>query len=220
MKSLLDMAQSDEEDLVSMKSYLSLIDKSLGHLMNTLNELIEYKKLDRSAVSKVNVDFNVLLKEIIDSLKNLEKFKAIHFTFYVIQDQQFINDISIVRSILQNLIHNAINYSRIEEGHHASIHVEVKVNDYEADIEVTDNGMGMTEKTLQKVFDMFYRYHFESTGSGLGLYIVKKGIEKLGGKISVQSKFREGSSFSLSIPCLPEDTFESSSPDQAIHINA
>lgn len=216
MKSLLEMAQSPEESPESIQQFLALIDKSLGNLMGTLNELIEYKKMDRSAILCVPVDFEKLLQEITYSLQNLARFKDIHLEVKIVQNHPFLSDISIVRSILQNLIHNAINYSRSEAGHKPTIKVGVHVYQNHAHIEVSDNGMGMTEKTLQKVFDMFYRNHFESTGSGLGLYIVKKGIEKAGGQISVKSEFRVGTSFEIELPSLQPREFQATVQENTI----
>jgi signal transduction histidine kinase len=69
-----------------------------------------------------------------------------------------------------------------------------------ADISFTDNGIGIDEENLLRVFEMFYRASEQSDGSGIGLYIVKNAVDKLGGKISVQSKCGVGTRFHIVLP--------------------
>ena len=67
-------------------------------------------------------------------------------------------------------------------------------------ISFSDNGIGIDENDLTKIFEMFYRATEQSDGSGIGLYIVKNAVDKLGGKISVASKFGHGTRFSIILP--------------------
>jgi signal transduction histidine kinase len=68
---------------------------------------------------------------------------------------------------------------------------------------ISDNGIGISPEQQPKVFDMFHRATEISTGSGLGLFIVKEVVDKLNGQISLQSVFGKGSTFSISIPNAP-----------------
>ena len=76
-----------------------------------------------------------------------------------------------------------------------------------------DNGIGIAEKDLEKIFEMFYRGSKQSSGSGLGLYIVKETTEKLGAKITVESQKGIGSTFRLVIPNLIPDESKKRSVD-------
>ena len=67
-------------------------------------------------------------------------------------------------------------------------------------IEIKDNGIGIAKEHLPYIFNMFYRAHTKSIGSGLGLYIVNEAITKLGGRVEVQSVLGKGSTFILTIP--------------------
>ena len=67
-------------------------------------------------------------------------------------------------------------------------------------MDFTDNGIGIEEGQLGNIFDMFYRASEISQGSGIGLYIVKGTVEKLGGKIEVKSKLAVGTTFSVCLP--------------------
>ena len=72
-------------------------------------------------------------------------------------------------------------------------------------LQVSDNGIGIDERHLENIFKMFYRADEGSKGSGLGLYIVKETVDKLGGKIEVKSKSGEGTSFTITLPPLSDN---------------
>jgi signal transduction histidine kinase len=67
-------------------------------------------------------------------------------------------------------------------------------------IKIKDNGIGIDKKMHHDIFKMFFRGHYQSTGIGLGLYIVKTSVDTLKGKISVKSRVGHGSTFTVTIP--------------------
>ena len=69
-----------------------------------------------------------------------------------------------------------------------------------AKIEFKDNGIGIRDEHLDKIFNMFYRATERSQGSGLGMYIVKQAVEKLDGKITINSKYGEGTEIKVVLP--------------------
>jgi signal transduction histidine kinase len=80
------------------------------------------------------------------------------------------------------------------------IHANVVVSPSEAAITIQDNGQGIASEHIDKIFKMFYRAAESSDGSGIGLYIVKEVVQKLGGTIEVRSELGKGTTFSLRIP--------------------
>jgi signal transduction histidine kinase len=106
-----------------------------------------------------------------------------------------------MRIIFMNLISNAIKYQR-EDNANPSIAISIKVTEEFSTIEFRDNGIGIEEKYKSKVFDMFFRGTILATGSGLGLYIAREIIVKLGGKINLQSEENIGTTISIQIPNL------------------
>lgn len=101
--------------------------------------------------------------------------------------------------IFRNLISNTIKYLNPHiEDPFASIDIVVTEN--AAIINFNDNGIGIAEGALPKVFEMFYRATEYSEGSGIGLYIVKNAIQKLGGEITIDSEIGVGTSFYIMIP--------------------
>jgi signal transduction histidine kinase len=103
--------------------------------------------------------------------------------------------------ILNNLTSNAIKY-RDDKKDQCSIEVQCHVTDKLLTIVFRDNGIGIAPELLNKVFDMFYRATERSEGAGLGLYIVKETVEKLGGSISVDSRVGVSTVFKLILPNL------------------
>jgi signal transduction histidine kinase len=101
--------------------------------------------------------------------------------------------------IFNNLISNSIRYSNtwIE---HSFISIEVTIENRTAFIKIEDNGLGISAEHLPRIFEMFYRATQHVSGSGLGLFIVKETVDKLGGKISVSSTPNMGTTFTLELP--------------------
>ena len=120
----------------------------------------------------------------------------------------FYSDPQRISILFQNLISNAIKYQRteLEEGSgYVKISAIEQTNPQGTGclITVEDNGKGIRAEYLQKIFDMFFRASEESYGSGLGLYITRQVIDKLGGWVKVESVFGEGTTFRIFLPSLP-----------------
>jgi signal transduction histidine kinase len=80
------------------------------------------------------------------------------------------------------------------------IKIEIETTTQKAILKFTDNGIGIQEEYLDKIFKMFFRANADSKGSGLGLYIVKGAVDKLDGNISVTSVLGKGTTFVIEIP--------------------
>jgi signal transduction histidine kinase len=115
------------------------------------------------------------------------------------EQKQLVSDKNRLEAIVKNLISNAINYS---DPYKETSYVELSasISDSEAIIKISDNGIGIVEENLPKIFDMFFRESSDGDGSGLGLFIVAEAVEKIGGKINVDSRHGEGTTFEIVIP--------------------
>jgi signal transduction histidine kinase len=107
-----------------------------------------------------------------------------------------------VKIILNNLLSNAIKYQKELPGHGGLIKISSYKENASIGIAVRDNGDGIRGEILPRIFDMFYRGHERSKGSGLGLYIAKDAAEKIKASLTVQSRFSEGSVFTLILPAV------------------
>jgi hypothetical protein len=113
----------------------------------------------------------------------------------------FFSDQWRIGEIFRNLISNAIKYRRVGK-ENCLVRIEIEVDSSDCRILVEDNGIGVEESLVPRIFEMFFRASDRSEGSGLGLYIVKNAVDRLEGSIQVESKFGEGTRFWITLPNL------------------
>ena len=188
-----------DPDKKNVENYLSLIEKSVTKLDSFISDIILYSRNARMDIMPKEIDFHELLQESIDSLKYMEGAEAVRSIRKVEINGPFFTDYSRLLIIFNNLISNAVRY-RDPWKKDQYLKIEVTSNAEKAMITFTDNGIGIQQEYLDKIFKMFFRANADSKGSGLGLYIVKGAIEKLDGSIQVQSKLGEGTTFLIEIP--------------------
>jgi signal transduction histidine kinase len=136
--------------------------------------------------------------ECITSCFYLEKFSSVKIYKNIQPNITFYSEWAIVNTILQNLIENAIKYSRGDVASFVRINIQVERN--QLLISVEDNGEGIPQNLQASMFNMFVRGNSRHKGSGLGLYILHRAVERLKGTIKVESKLYEGSIFTVSLP--------------------
>ena len=114
----------------------------------------------------------------------------------------FYSDKTRVEIVLNNLFSNAIKFQDSQKKL-PQISIWAKISADKVSIKFSDNGIGIEERHIEKIFDMFYRASEKAKGSGLGLYIVKETLVKLGGTIAVRSEIGVSTIFEIEIPNLP-----------------
>jgi signal transduction histidine kinase len=185
-------------DLLSMR-YFEMYQSQVNRLNRIVMGLIGLTQMKHLQDLRVKIDFKSLVDECIQSYSYFENFKNIQFIKEIDPDLAFYSEWAIINTILQNLIENAIKYSQKEN---PFIKIRIKTETPDIRIEVEDNGVGIDEAHQAKIFDMFYRASERTKGSsGLGLYILKRAVERLGGKIELKSTLYKGSTFSVILPC-------------------
>jgi PAS domain S-box-containing protein len=195
---LLNLAKDEIEDPDSIKHYVNLIEMSAYRLDTIIGDFLEIGKLTQSQIRASNIDFKEFISEILESLKYAENFKNIDFRLNINQHRAFKTKKVLLKAVLQNLIENAIKYSRKDVDSY--IQIDVKDGDHKMVIEISANGIGIEKNMVDHVFKMFYKGEHANSGSGLGLYIVKTSIDSLKGTINVKSTKNIGSSFTIEIP--------------------
>ncbi len=111
------------------------------------------------------------------------------------------SDYNRILVLFNNLISNAIRYSDpAKPVSFIKAHVTVWRN--EIIIKFSDNGIGIAQQHLDKIFDMFYRAHDDSKGTGLGLFILQETVRKMNGSVLVESNAGVGTVFTLTLPNL------------------
>lgn len=179
--------------------YLSKIDTSINRLESFITEVLDYSRTNRKELSQEKILLSPIVSEIIDDLRYLDNFSAIEFNVNLKKDS-ILSDRFLIKVILANLISNAIKYQKNDAGHKPFIRISSEEVNLETKIKIEDNGEGIAPQSKEKIFEMFYRGSSTSTGSGLGLYILKEAVEKLNGEIEMNSELGKGSTFIISIP--------------------
>lgn len=193
-----ELAKTDEK-VTNADYYLGLIEKSVLKLDDYIKNIIDYYQNTRSEELLENVDFNYLVKDVIDSLKNQDQ--SVNFEFNISQDGDFVSDSFRLRVILSNLVSNAIKYQNPQNQNH-KVEIIVNSDNKNAYFVIRDNGIGILNEHLENIFKMFFRAENTNSkqGTGIGLYIVKEALEKIGGTINVKSTPFVGTSFEIIIP--------------------
>jgi two-component system, sensor histidine kinase and response regulator len=186
-----------EKSVQDPNGYLDMIESCVRKMDFFILKVIEYYKSIRVDESFQSVDFNTIVQESIELCRMQNP--AIQFEVTINQPVEFNVDAFRLTVILNNLISNAVKYQKPGEPNPV-VRLEVDVDDDRAVILIEDNGVGIIEDHLNNIFQMFFRSNFTVTGLGIGLYIVKEALVRIGGEISVKSTFGEGTSFSVSIP--------------------
>lgn len=214
VETLLDGAIDDHE---VNRSFLLKIHKNSIHLNNLVSDLIEISKIETGEL-KMNfeqVDLEELVDDVFDSLVDKATERGIHLeTDFQTSDLKIWADPVRLRQVFTNLIDNAIKYS--DRGSVCVRAEKVKYN--ELKISVSDNGVGIPEEHLGRIFERFYRIDKHRSkdlgGTGLGLAIVKHILEAHHTKIKVVSKPGEGTTFSFTMIMKPVSSPELEMEDE------
>ncbi len=191
------LSQNPEE----IMQYLQLMETSVRKLDNFIREIIAYSRNSRLELSQDLINFEQILQESYENVKYLENYERLDRRLFIEGDTSFYTDSKRLLIVFNNLISNAITYQNtlIEQ---PFIETHIRLYADRAEITFKDNGQGIAPEHLDNIFKMFYRASQDSKGSGLGLYIVKETIDKLGGSIEVSSVYGEGTDFYLVLPNL------------------
>lgn len=188
-----------EDNINTIKKYLTLKNKSLKKLDNFISDIIDYSRNTRLDISYEEINLQMMIENAFETYNYIENSSLIQKEINIAIDEEFYSDKMRLNIIFNNLLSNAIKYANLYNNR-PEIIVEIEVNNREAIIEIRDNGLGISAKHLNKIFDMFYRAHPDKKGSGLGLFIVQEAVQKLKGSIQVSSTENKGSTFILTLP--------------------
>jgi signal transduction histidine kinase len=186
-----------EKDIKMMYKYVEMVEKSASQQDAFIKDILNLSRNSRLEISNDPIAFEEMIAEIFEQLQYYQDNKKINKEVNIEQSMNFHSDQKRLKVIFNNLISNAIRYSN---GHDPVIKINISVDDATAKIKIQDNGIGIDEQHLKKVFNMFYRATDDNAGSGLGLYIVKETVEKLKGNVSLESKHLAGTTVNLEIP--------------------
>lgn len=201
LQGLFNLVKLEVRDPLAL-NYFEMCQNQIHRINNIIIDLIDITRMNHPegyrGKAKSKIDFNVLVKECILSYSYIADFKKIKFVTEIDTDIEYYAEWAIVNTILQNLIENSIKYVRTDTDPYVGVFVK-KENDI-IKIQVEDNGQGILPTYQSKIFDMFFRANEKSQGTGLGLYILKRAVEKLNGEITFKSEVNVGSTFTITLP--------------------
>ncbi|HEL7353637.1 TPA: PAS domain-containing protein [Listeria monocytogenes] len=200
-ETLLDGAMYDE---VLLKKFLTIIKEESDRLHRLIMDILALSRIEQNPVAEnvELVDVDEVIEQSARTIFEMATEKNIRVTIPEKTSASVMieTDRDKLQQIVINLLSNAINYTPVDGK------VEVKLIEQEAEviIEVTDNGIGIPAKDIDRVFERFYRVDKarsrHSGGTGLGLSIVKHLVENCGGRIEVESQEEVASTFRVTLP--------------------
>ncbi len=188
---------AETQDQEERKSYYSIVETNNGRLLGLINEILDLSKIE-SGIMEFDLEPTNLatLCRDIQQTMSLRCQTGVKLLFEDSDTDLIINtDKNRLSQVLNNLIGNSIKFTK-----NGTIRFGYKLDDTFLVFKVTDTGSGISPDKITKVFDRFIKGDNFTQGTGLGLPICKSIIEKMGGTISVQSKYGEGASFIFTIP--------------------
>lgn len=208
MTELARLHTGDEEKI---KDYLEKIASSGVHLLSLINEVLDVSRIESGAAELLenSLDLKCLLQEAAGMVRLSFKSKQQEFSVNIEEEihSQVLGDARRLKQVLVNILENASKYT--EEGGRISISLEelkkneLSVGTYRFTIE--DNGIGMKPEYVKHIFEPFSRADDSRTskvpGTGLGMTIVKNLIAMMGGEIEVESEYKKGTRFIITL-CL------------------
>jgi len=199
MQDILAEGKPNPEDLEQFKSHLSFMSKELERCGNIVTGLLSFSR--ETPKEYKNIDLNDVLNSVITltrhkmELRNVDLIVRLHPGFLMIQ-----GDERELQQCFLNLIFNAIE--AMQGGGQLQIISELESDKNNVRVEVQDTGYGISRENLEYIFDPFFTTKGEGEGTGLGLSIVYGVTKNHKGKIKINSKVGEGSSFVLEFPAL------------------
>jgi len=184
------------------EKYLGIINSSAKNTLILLDNLLTWanSQTGKNIYQPEKTNLPALISEILEESKSIAKIKNISLNYIQTDDVEVYADVNMLKTILRNLISNAIKYTRSN----GEIAISAVQNQNNIEITVSDNGVGMSEETRNKLFEIDANITTTGTanekGSGLGLILCKEFVEKHGGDIWVKTELGKGSAFIFSLP--------------------
>lgn len=189
---------TEAEEQEKRNKHIHRIKSSVNNLTNLLNEFLSIGKIEDGKIVANNVSFNIK-EQIVSLCSEMEGIAKAgqEFKYQHIGEDVIFSDPTLLRNIITNLLSNAIKFSN--EG--TFIEVTSNVKPDKIVLTVKDNGMGISAEDQAHLFERFFRGTNVTNiqGTGLGLHIVGKYIELLGGEIEFESELEKGTKFTITL---------------------
>lgn len=181
------------------RDYCQRIDDAAVRMNQLISDLLSYGRLSHAELPVQPVDLSVELDKVLT--KNAAEMEKRHVELQIDKPlPKVAGDGPVLDQVLENLLSNALKF--VPEQRHPHIHIFAEEDETNVRLCFEDNGIGISAENRLKIFGPFQRLHAseEYPGTGIGLAIVQRGIEKMGGHVRVESTLGEGSRFWIELP--------------------
>jgi len=183
---------------------LRLVQRNTHILLRLVNQVLDFRKFEngKQDLTLTVCDLDKQLLEWTDSFTSLAAKKGIELKTYIQADSDFkaIIDLAKIERVYFNLLSNAFKFTPDQGQINVSLTAHKEKGRDFLQLIIEDNGIGISSKHIQNVFDRFYIGDYQYAGSGIGLALTKAFIELHGGKICVESEEGKGSTFTVILP--------------------
>jgi signal transduction histidine kinase len=198
-RGLIDILKQ-EDDPQEIKKYLTLMEQSLERQDKFIHEIIDFSRNKRTEICVRQIDMTQLITDAVNQHQFMDDAIGIEF-HQEIHARKMLADELRMKIILNNLLSNAIKYSDpAKDKRSVTIRTRQYLNSFV--LQVEDNGLGIKKDDQNRIFEMFYVTNNTKKGTGLGLYIMQETVQKLKGKITVNSEPGQGTTFTVALPNL------------------
>jgi signal transduction histidine kinase len=179
--------------------YLGLIRDRVKHLDNFIKSILDYSRNARTEIKPALISMERIIEEAKDSVRAMNGFNSLAIRVTLNQTAPFHSDPVRLSIIVNNLVTNAIKFQDYTK-EQSYLEFDIDINYDRLVLKTSDNGIGIATEHHQKVFDMFYRGTDRTSGSGIGLYLVKQTVEKMKGTIGLTSEVGKYTNFEVTLP--------------------
>jgi signal transduction histidine kinase len=198
IKGAINSAMSETTD-EKVLAHFEVLKQRADKLDHFLQDVIDYARNSQTDLRVEVVNLKHLITAVIDNFTFVKGADKIRFSIDMEHDLDVEVDRVRLIIVLNNILSNSIKYHRLEQLD-PWVKIAARSEDDKLILSIEDNGQGIEEDLVPKIFNMFFRGTNQSKGSGLGLYIVKETLDKLAGSIQVLSKHGAGSKFIVKVP--------------------
>ena len=179
------------------QDYTGIIERSAGEMNRVIQKLTNIHHINKRRLQFQRIDLLSLIGRIKMNLGKFYPIENLNLELRLDPKQAFISDELLCEIILENLLENAFVFKKKQT---ANVCVSYFFKEDHMELCIHDSGLGIAADLQVRIFEMFYRGSELSRGSGLGLYLVKKAVERLNGEIKVNSKERNYTLFTIQLP--------------------
>jgi len=198
MKGLMSLVRMDSE-IFAQEHFLSLLDESLERLDAFISKLVEFSRNSNESIMIEPVEISNIIKSILDDQQKHANWPRVNLECSLPESFTVYSDFNKLYTVLSHVIKNSLDYCDLNK-YSFLLSIKGHIQRDMVTIEIIDNGIGIDKKFMPMVFQMFFRASVLSKGSGLGLFLAREAINRLGGNITITSEMNVGTLVAIQFP--------------------